>query len=277
MRLLDFWGDRTIADVTSATCRAYAAQRPSTAGARRDLEDLRGALNHYMAEVFARPGPPVRLPPKPAPRDRWLESGEAARLIWTAWRYREVQKGMTTQRRTRQHIARFAIVALYTGSRAGAICSASFERMPGRGYVDLESGLFYRRPEGEAETNKRKPTITLPRRLLAHMRRWRANGQTYVVEFGGKPVARIGKAFRHVVADSGLGPDVTPHVLRHTAITWAMREGMRPWKAAGYFGLSVDMIDRVYGHHSPDGNAETGEAITRRGAEKVRKLSAITA
>ena len=35
----------------------------------------------------------VVLPPERPPRERWLTRSEAARLIWSAWRYREVQKG----------------------------------------------------------------------------------------------------------------------------------------------------------------------------------------
>ena len=48
------------------------------------------------------------------PRERWLTGGEAARMIWAAWRYREKQKGKPTGRRSRQHIARFILLALYT-------------------------------------------------------------------------------------------------------------------------------------------------------------------
>lgn len=44
---------------------------------------------------------------------------------------------------------------------------------------------------------------------------------------------------------------VTPHVLRHTAITWAMQNSARIWEAASYFGTSAATIEKVYGHHHP--------------------------
>jgi integrase len=44
-----------------------------------------------------------------------------------------------------------------------------------------------------------------------------------VIEFAGKPVDRVTKAFARVAADAKV-KDVTPHVLRHTAVTWAMQE-----------------------------------------------------
>ena len=189
---------------------------------------------------------------------------EAARLIRAAWRYREVQKGCATGRRSRQHIARFVLVSLYTGTRSGAVCSASFVPAIGRGHVDLENGVFHRLPQGKRETNKRQPTIRLPARLLAHLRRWHEKGisKGAVVEFDGKPVASVKKAFGRVAKDAGLA-DVTPHTLRHTAVTWAMQGRSDRYEAADYFGLTMEMIERVYGHNHPDQHKGVGEALTR--------------
>jgi hypothetical protein len=44
---------------------------------------------------------------------------------------------------------------------------------------------------------------------------------------------------------------VSPHTLRHTAATWLMQSGVDKWEAAGFLGMSVEMLDRVYGHHHP--------------------------
>lgn len=95
--------------------------------------------------------------------------------------------------RPARHIARFLLVAAYTGTRAGAIGGAAFEPTPGHGWIDLKTGLYYRKEQGTIETNKRQPTILVPRRLLMHLRRWkRANpDQKYVVEFCGKPVKEV--------------------------------------------------------------------------------------
>jgi integrase len=57
---------------------------------------------------------------------------------------------------------------------------------------------------------------------------------------------------RVVKADAGLGPDVTPHVLRYTAATWLMQSGTNSWEAAGFLGMSVEMLVERYGHHHPD-------------------------
>src|SRR5450759_4755653 len=81
-------------------------------------------------------GIPVALPPRSPARIRWLTRSEAARLLWTAWRLRQRQNGEITARATAQHVARFILVALYTGTRAGAICGAAFKPTVGRGWVD---------------------------------------------------------------------------------------------------------------------------------------------
>jgi integrase len=126
-RLLDFFGDKALADINGLLCRAFVRKRGTEAGAGRDLSVLRAAINFHRAEGFCNAIVSVTLPPKNAPRDRWLTRSEAARLIWHAWRYREIQKGHATGRQSRKHLARFMLVALYTGTRAGAVCSAAFE------------------------------------------------------------------------------------------------------------------------------------------------------
>ena len=50
------------------------------------------AIGHHAAEGFHREIVKVALPEKGQPRDKWLTRSEAARLIWTCWRYRERQK-----------------------------------------------------------------------------------------------------------------------------------------------------------------------------------------
>ena len=256
-----FFGDKLLSYVTGETCRAYVAQRSTDAAARRELEDLRAAINHHRREGLCDKIVEVVLPPERPHRQRWLTRSEAARLIRSAWRYREVQKGKQTDRRSRQHVARFILVALYTGTRASAVCGAALQATVGHGWVDLERGVFYRRPAGQRETKKRQPTIPLPDRLLAHMRRWKRSGQRFAVEWNGETVQNIKKAFTNVAADAGL--DVTPHVLRHTAATWLMQAGTDMWEAAGYLGMTVEILSQRYGHHHPHHLAGAKRAFAR--------------
>ena len=126
-------------------------------------------------------------------------------------------------------------------------CITAYE---GKGWIDVGRGIFYRRPQGERETKKRRPPVPLPNRLLAHLRRRQWKGQRFAVEWNGRPVKDVDKAFRKVADAAGLH-DVTPHVLRHTAATWLMQLGADKWESAEYLGMTAKQLDDTYGHHHP--------------------------
>lgn len=277
-KLWDFFGSDTLGDVNGSRCRKYRAWRGRAQAARRELEDLRSAINHFFADELLAPKINIVLPDKAPRRERWLTRSEAAKLLWTAWRKSQpIPKAKHGEvRYVSRHIARFILVGLYTGTRASAICHASLSPQEGRGYVDLAHGVFYRRPEGEIETTKRKPPVALPPGLLAHIRRWKAMGANSVVEWLGEPVGRVSKGFRAVVVEAGL-KSVSPHTLRHTAITWAMQDGVKIWAAAGYFGLSVEMLEKVYGHHHKDTHSEVTDAVRDRRAKRLERAARASA
>ena len=292
-----WWADKTLADVNGANCRAYVdhrtaqawkaakpaktgrAPRMVTAGAaRRELEDLRAAINHHRREGLCSEIVSVVLPPRADARDRWLTRSEAARLLWAAWRAKQVMRDKGTRRPVGRHVARFILVGLYTGTRSSAICGAALMPTVGRGHVDLEQGVFYRRAIGRRQTKKRQPPVKLPPRLLTHMRRWARRGlaRKAVVEWNGKPVESVRKAFRAAVRAAGLGPEVTPHILRHTCATWLMQKGVNLWDAAGFLGMTVQQLEQSYGHHHPDYQDQAVAALggqhgARNGVNKERQ------
>ena len=65
------------------------------------------------------------LPDAADARLRWLTRSEAARLVLAAWRQREIRNGKPSGRFVSRHVARFILLGLYTGSRAGDICNAA--------------------------------------------------------------------------------------------------------------------------------------------------------
>lgn len=238
LSLAPFWGKRPLADVRGATCRAYAEGRPASA-ARRELETLKAAINHWHREHGPLPAvPKVTLPPASVSRQRWLTRPEAARLLSAA--------------RQTPHIARFVLLGLATGTRAGALLGLQWMPNTTGGWIDLDAGVMYRRGEGERETRKRRPAVRLGANILGHLRRWHRQdgGRGYVVTFDGSRIASIKTAWGKAVRRSGL-EGVMPHTLRHTRATWLMQAGVPPWEAAGSLGMTVQQLERTYGHHSP--------------------------
>jgi len=281
-RLNAWWGNRSLAEVTGASCRAYVTSRGSPGGARRDLQDLSAAIGHHHREGYHREVVKVALPKKGDARERWLSRSEVARLVWTAWRAREGDRpsdkagegdarktGNTTLgRHTMRHLARFILLAYSTASRPGAVLTASWHAAAGRSYLDLDAGVFYRLREGGRETNKRQPPVRLPRSILAHLRRWRRMAGTdasgFVVEWRGQPVARVKVGFANAVDLAKLGEGVSPHTLRHSAVTHLMQQGVPAWEVAGFAGMGEAVLRRHYAHHHPDHMGEAVAAMSGR-------------
>jgi lipopolysaccharide/colanic/teichoic acid biosynthesis glycosyltransferase len=92
---------------------------------------------------------------------------------------------------------------------------------------------------------------------------------SHFVEWHGAPVKSVKTGFRHAVELAGLWGKVTPHTLRHTAATWLMQAGVPIWQAAGYLGMSAQMIERTYGHHHPDYMRGAAAAITTKQQQNI--------
>jgi integrase len=143
-------------------------------------------------------------------------------------------------------------------------------RAPSVRFHPLESGVFYRRPQGATLTKKRQSPVRLPGRLLAHLRRWNRLGiaRHAVVEWNGKPIVSVRKSFGAAVTAAGIGRHATPHILRHTAATWGMQRGADLWQLAGWLGMSPEILERVYGHHHPDFQRDTAEKVAGQNRDR---------
>jgi len=60
--------------------------------------------------------------------------------------------------------------------------------------------------------------------------------------------------------------------MRHTAATWLMQAGTDLYEAAGYLGMSPEMLWETYGKHHPDFQRNAATAVggrhKRGGAKK---------
>jgi integrase len=162
-----------------------------------------------------------------------------------------------------RHVARFILAGLYTGTRHEAILRLKWIESTDGGFVDLRSGIIYRRGTAEGESSKRRTPIPMSKRLAAHMRRWRRTG-AYVIEFEGRPILRLRRAWTTARKGAGLGEEITPHVLRHTFATWAVMDGMPFGKVAKALGTTERVVEDVYGHHSPEHLRGVVESVSGR-------------
>jgi integrase len=181
----------------------------------------------------------------------------------------------------RRHLRRFVLLGLYTGTRPGVLPKLLWSENQAQAWIDLERGWIYRRGRAEVDhKTKKRPMIRIPRRLLAHLRRWHrldvAENQrreaaelpliTTVVHHGARALhGKVRRGFRGLVRDAGLPQQVTPHWLRHTAATWLMEADVPGHRASQYLGMTVATLEKHYGHRRPDFQNDVGKAISRGG------------
>lgn len=252
--LMPFWASRTVSSIKGKTCRDFVASRTTPSMARHELETLRAAVNYFHREYGLDPVPAFTMPAKHRPRERWLTRKEAAAML--------------RQARRTPHVARFILIGLYTGTRSGAILGLSWMPSVKNGWIDLDAGVMHRAGSGQRETNKRQPPAAIPPRLIAHMRRWKAKDGNLrtVINWNGSSVQSVKKGFRSARDNAGISADVVPHSLRHTCATWLMQAGVEPWQAAGFLGMTVEMLEKTYGHHHPHFQLAASTAISARKA-----------
>ncbi len=236
-QLVRILGHKPPEAITEAECRRYAAQRRREGVVdgtiRTELQALKAALRWAAGRErrLIAEAPAIAMPPRPEARIRWLTRDEAARLLDACEAH---------------HVKLFVIIALNTAARSGAILALTWDR------VDLAGRIIDFREPGRAQTRKRRKLVRINDTLATALTEAQAGATTeYVIEWAGDRIERIKHGFSRSVARAGLS-DVTPHVLRHTAVTWMLQAGVSVWEAAGMAGMTAEMVERVYGHAHPD-------------------------
>lgn len=215
----------------------------------RELVTLRAAFKWAISAKWLTAAPYVPVPEAPPARDRWLTTEEAHRLLDGC---------------RQPHVRLFAALALYTGARTGALLELKWDQIDlGRRLLDL----------GRGRGNKRRATVPINESLLAELQTAAlARTSDYVIEHGGCRVHSVKTGFRAAVGRAEL-KDVTPHVLRHTAATLMVQEGISLEVVARYLGNTAEMVEKVYGHHAPEFLRPAANALNRKPRSPAEKTS----
>lgn len=231
-RLKNAFADVPVNSLTPDMCQDYARARakdeykPWTIWA--DLNLLRTAVKwaHEKAEMFDRPKHKslwnIKVPPS---RDRVLSADEFNSLLDAA---------------RMPHVRLFVLLGIYTAQRHQAICGLRWDQ------INFETGVIdFRVAEGSYDptdvlnkaSKKGRGVVVMTAYLRAAIEAAKLNATTpYVIEYNGRRVENIRQGFMIARTRAGLGPDVTPHILRHTAATWGSR------------GADVEAIAKMLGH-----------------------------
>lgn len=230
-RLGPHFGHLRPVDVTRQSCREYAAMRGRRAKPGtiiKELATLRAALRWHDKNTPA----VIEMPRQPPPRDRYLTREEYRRLRDAA--------------ASTPHAQLFIILAYSTAGRAGAVLELTWDR------VDFERSQVRLATEDE-HGNKGRATVPMTDALRGALLTAREASITdYVIEYAGRPVTKVRRAFAAAVARAGL-TKVTPHVLRHSAAVHMAESGVPISEVSQYLGHSNSRItEAVYARYSPE-------------------------
>ena len=314
--IVEWWAERTVADINKSNCEAYvewrikqprrraktaaALAKPiSTDTARRELEDMRAAINAYHREHTLKALPVVTMPAKQPGRTEWLTRHQASRLlgatlgfVWDAERagWKRDERGWLFRRGRmirvrRAHITRFILLGLYSARREATIRRTQWVANTVAPWMDIDRIVYHGRGRDEQETKKRRGPQKIAHRLLPHLRRWhrldaalskrlkdrgaeRSEVRHIVHRPDGRPLnGKIKTGWASVLADAGLDDEFVRHALRHTAATWMMQARTDPWQASGFLAMDLKTLLDTYGHHHPDFQEEAAGAFGGRQAE----------
>lgn len=283
-RLNDFWGGKLVSEIDSLTSKKYQEGRtPNTV--LKELEILRSMIYFGEDEGKVKLSRKLKLamPDKPEPRLHYLSEEEVWTLIKAALNRFHTFNGKKTHR-VAVHIAIYIIVAVVTGTRAERIFAASFEYEPGRPWIDLDSGIYYRRPgEKFVPLNKRANPCQIPPRLLQLLRRLyreakrkKLDGAQYLIRYQGRP-ADPRKGFytlKNIVFDEERAAQINRHTLKHTCATYLLKDGMTVDEVADYLTTTPAVIRRVYGHLIPGQHSKAASAFDKARPRVGQKRSA---
>ncbi|MFV0321615.1 MAG: site-specific integrase [Alphaproteobacteria bacterium] len=243
-RLLEFFANNVVGDITIAKCREYLQYRQSgkqrvkvsVGSVKRELDVLQAAINYdYKNGTLTAPRP-VWKPPLQKSKERWLTKDEAKKLFTAA------------EESNTEYLPLFIALALYTGARKAAILQLKWSQ------VDLINKRIDYNAVGDTQSNKKRALIPIAEPIIPLLIKAKERGldNGYVIHINQKPIKDIKRSFNNACKKANLY-DVTPHTLRHTCATWLAQAGVPFPEIAKYIGHNNSRTtENIYAHHSPD-------------------------
>lgn len=229
-----YFGDLPPSMISPATVTLYVKQR-RRAGVMdptisKELRFLRQALKFGVRHKWMEREPEIALPGEGEPRDRYLTRDEFARLwFWSS----------------PLHLRVFLALAISTGARGKHVLALTWDR------IDFDAGMV-RYKKGDSANKKTAPVpMNGPLRHLLTEAQKAAGKSGRVVEWKGKPVKSVRKAYGRACALAGL-EDAHRHDLRRTAASWALQGGASFDEVATMLGDTVEMTRKHYAMWADD-------------------------
>lgn len=221
--------------VSIADCRAHTAARRAAkikdGTIHTELGHLRMVLLWGAKHGLIEKVPTIERPAKPEPKSDYLTREEARALVDAA---------------KTPHIALAIRLMLGTGARNEAAMQLTWDR------VNFDTGMIQLRNPFDKAKRKGRATVPMNDALRGALMDAKEGSLTpFVIEWAGQPVKSIKRGMK--AAGEAIGrPDVSPHMLRHSAAVWLAEDGHSMWEIAQFLGHDdVKTTTRIYARFSP--------------------------
>lgn len=252
--LVDRFGSIEGGAVSVADCRAHVKERRA-AGIKdgtihTELGHLRMVLKWAENMGLIARAPFIERPAKPEPKDGYLTRDEVAGLIKNA---------------NAAHIVHAIHLLIGTGARIEAALQLTWDR------VDFDRLIIQLRNPFDKMRRKGRATVPMNDTLATMLLEAKGAAQSpFVIEWAGGPVKSIKKGLK--AAGTAIGrPDVSPHMIRHSAAVWLVEDGHSMEEVGQFLGHTDPRITyRTYARYSPDHLRKLAASLEIRSALQVR-------
>ena len=236
------FGTMEAEDITIEDCREHIKARraerkkqtPNGVGdgtIHTELGHLRMVLLWAKKNRLIKDAPHIERPSKPEPKDAHLTRDEVKRMIDAC---------------NAPHVALAIRLMIGTGARNEAALGLTWDR------VDFERQMIRLRDPFDRSRRKGRATVPINKGLLAALQTAKAAAYSNnVIEWAEEPVKSIKKGLK--AAGKAIGrPDVSPHMLRHSAAVWMAEDGHDMEEISQFLGHDdVKTTRRIYARFSP--------------------------
>lgn len=233
--LRDRFGPMEGDSVTIADCRAHIEARRK-AGIKdgtihTEMGHLRMVLMWAERHELIERAPPIERPSKPEPKDAYLTKDEVRALMDAA---------------KAAHIRLAIMLMVGTGARNEAAMQLTWDR------VDFARRIIQLRNPFDHQRRKGRATVPMNDRLYEALEEAKKGALSpFVIEWAGKQVRSIKKGMK-AAGEAINRPDVSPHMLRHSAAVWLAEDGHSMHEIAQFLGHGdVKTTTKVYARYSP--------------------------
>lgn len=197
--------------------------------ARREIIQMQAVVNFGLRRMDAGKTVNFPKPPDGKPRERWITETQQEEIL------SHIDKAPIGVRI-------FLRLALTYGVRKGAIMDLRF----GSQVNFISETIDFNKP-GARETRKRRPTVPMTKTIRDDLER------VFITALGPRYVCPRSTPQDYERFMDSIGYEwVTPHVLKHSAITLMLRAGVAPGDVSKITRTDLRTIYKVYRHHTLD-------------------------